>query len=51
MATADNLDHAVLSALESLILPDGRPLGEALEPWQRDHVLAPALARRRGGPE
>lgn len=43
-------DAAVLTALEPLRLPDGRPLGEALEPWQRERVLAPILARAKGLP-
>lgn len=43
-------DRAVLAVSESLMLSDGRPLKKALEPWQRQEVLAPALARSLGLP-
>jgi len=34
---------------EQLYLEDGRRLGEALEPWQEEHVLAPLDARDDAG--
>ncbi len=50
MSTRAEPDRAVLAVIECLVLVDGRRLGEALEPWQREHVLRPILARRRGLP-
>ncbi len=49
-ATEPRIDLAVLRVIEQEVLPDGRALGDALEPWQRTHVLGPLLARRKGLP-
>ncbi len=46
----EQVDAAVLRVIEQAVLPDGRLLGDALEAWQRTHVLGPLLARRKGLP-